>query len=240
MKLNFIKKFRKQTFNESPACIPISDCSTWLGFSLSDQGWHPFRQVVEELINDDRITYRSSSLCLFYNQFQPHFLADAFGLDLSDQGFAATTPANTYIQFNPWSDELKPMRNQECQHFGPAPNLGPKNFFVLKDLLGSIQKHGFNPHLASDSICGIWLVDYTGRRFIIRGGQHRCAVLAALGHTTVPARVTATVYLRDAASWPLVRDGVLSIEEAVTVAQGYFLLSGVERQPKKPTPQAIT
>ncbi|MBE0488172.1 MAG: hypothetical protein IBX53_03755 [Halomonas sp.] len=66
-------------------------------------------------------------------------------------------------------------------------------------------------------------------RFLVANGQHRASVLSAMGHESVPVllnvshkRGPSVIRRGDAANWPLVRMGIISLSDALDVFDRVF------------------
>lgn len=126
--------------------------------------------------------------------------------------------------------------------FAPARSCGPKPdwfgercFEDLCQVFERIRQKGYRSH-APDTIpyelqhIVVSCLERDGEiRMIVINGETRAAVLSAIGYTTAPALVhvrshrgTPLVRRADAAEWPLVRAGIFTEAEAVSVFDRVF------------------
>lgn len=86
----------------------------------------------------------------------------------------------------------------------------------LSNLLRSVMQKGYRRDDQSDGdIRAVILVDESDDwRWLSTGGQHRAAVVSALGHETVPVRVTSVIRRSDASCWPNVTNGLYTVDQA--------------------------
>src|SRR5690606_28510436 len=107
-----------------------------------------------------------------------------------------------------------------ASEYGPVSvEKGSLEFDTLRLLLEKVRKNGYRRHDGPDGdIFALPLIDRSNRvRFLIRGGKHRMAVVAALGYETVPLRLLlnkAPPRLQEVQHWPRVRSGVYSAAQA--------------------------
>jgi hypothetical protein len=97
----------------------------------------------------------------------------------------------------------------------------------LDAVLASVRRHGFRPDLGGHPK-GYFMLRRSGAWvFVIRVGLHRVAAMAHLGHGSIEAvfypAMPRFVDEADVATWPMVRDGAMSAEEAVSIFARYFL-----------------
>jgi hypothetical protein len=102
----------------------------------------------------------------------------------------------------------------------------------LKQIVASITARGYLPDRFGD-ITGYFLMRQDEFRFVVRGGKHRSAALAALGWTHLPVRLKPgwepVVSLETLGEWPLVRSGAIPAPQARRVFERYFEWNGTEQ-----------
>lgn len=189
---------------------------------------HPFRQALAK--GPDALTE-------FYDKTQPRTIAEYYGLSATMVG--ADIP--------PW--EL-PWYGREARRAPPGElELGPEHgvsFYGpctsekvalelrrLEELKDSIGSYGYDPDAYGD-IEGYVLRDRSQCSFFVRGGKHRAAVLAHLGHEFIPVafrqRFPRLIDAAQAEVWPLVRSGKMSAEFAQEILHAY---TGQETRDRK-------
>ncbi|MEM7479502.1 MAG: hypothetical protein AAF483_31335, partial [Planctomycetota bacterium] len=142
--------------------------------------------------------------------------------------------ANTL--FEPWQHRPPPFDNPldpKCirggaQLHGPLEReAGIKEFVRIKGLMESIEKHGYDPNaFPLGLITGILLKHEGRKRFLVIHGQHRTAILTAMGHEEILVgsrrEGPATIDSSDAENWPHVKSGLISKEAAVLQFSRHF------------------
>jgi hypothetical protein len=103
---------------------------------------------------------------------------------------------------------------------------------TVTETFASIKAHGYLPDRFGD-ITGYFLLDGGQFRFVVRGGKHRAAALAAMGRTHLPVRLkpgwVPVVSLDTLAEWPLVQTGSIAAPAARCVFEGYLVWDGTQQ-----------
>ena len=97
----------------------------------------------------------------------------------------------------------------------------------LDRVLHSIRTHGFRPEWGGH-VRGYFMLRNDGRWvFTVRTGFHRTAALAHIGCETIDVRFQSGyprfVEERDANEWPMVKDGIVTREEALRMFCQFFI-----------------
>jgi hypothetical protein len=225
--------------------VPLTRCCSWLGFNLVNQ-LHPYVRTAVAYLHNNKITYENSPLRQYYDYFQPDNASTVLGLVPGTSEFFEKSPPSWRIY--PWNPnqpekvaaaKRKITREEnsarglslDADHgytvFGPVSNeKGKLEFSTLVNLVNSISKSGYirtnRPDGDIQAIVAFDMCDNV--RYFISKGHHRVAVLAALGHETIPIRVSRNLVVRqnEANKWPHVRDGLFSPEQAIEVFERVF------------------
>lgn len=212
-------------------------------FGYAPDSWHPYVATVRELVDDASLRYRDSVLRLHFERWQPSSIAAAhFPNGELSNTVLSQIPARTL--FEPWLKEAPPCDdpfNPKCHRsgaplFGPlTPAQGQSAFSRLQKMLQSVQKFGYRPDAFPRGLIGIVVLRHRGKeRYLVGHGQHRAAVLAALGHVTIEVGIHRTlpkvIDSAEADHWPHVSSGLIPKEIAVRQLERYFP-SGTERDP---------
>lgn len=195
------------------------------GFAFAG-GWNP---LVEGLVRGP------GALAAYYERFRPADLPAFHFLDReSDVGADLPPWALPWIAWEkhrPPSAEggLDPAEHG-VSYYGPcSPQKVAFEHHRLSALRDSIERHGYRPDRYGH-ITGFLMLRGDAVRFFVRGGKHRAAVLAALGHPTVPVTMKPDwpplVNRDQAAQWPLVAEGRISLDLALAVFDRYFDTDG--------------
>src|SRR5690606_1945292 len=103
----------------------------------------------------------------------------------------------------------------------------------LHSLRRAIEEKGYQPQRHAGHIRGYFPLADGEEVFQISAGQHRLAVLAALGWTTVPVSFQPTfprtIDLADVEHFPGVRSGDYSVEAASLLFRQHFVLDGSQQ-----------
>lgn len=125
----------------------------------------------------------------------------------------------------PWEGR-KPI-SHKTRLYGPV-NKGYVNFEIdrLSNLLYSIEKRGYSENLSDDPIRGYVLINEKQHRFVIKGGQHRVAILSALGFNKINVKWQPNwprMILRNHYTWwPQVSDGSIADCDALDEFDRFF------------------
>lgn len=207
-----------------------------LSVPVSDPDRNPFTRTVRDHLDGRASRYAGSALETYYSHRQPRTLADVYGVhgELHPAMSGPPTPDCLPWAEGSWPDELSSSRRiheartielfgaEGAPHgyrsFGPVSDAAGERYFRdYVDLADSIASGGYRHSLAEVPLMEL-LVD--GQRWAgrMRGGNHRCAVMAALGHQSFLVAVSRRVVKRDRArEWPGVRSGLYTEQQAVAV-----------------------
>ncbi|SEP61413.1 hypothetical protein SAMN05421693_10243 [Ectothiorhodospira magna] len=237
----------KYLVNCSPVLlnIPINRCRGFetLNFQLAPNMNHPFVLTACALMKNIKLNYSESPLRIYYELFQPKNASEVLSIPKKNcKNFQKIKPLEAV---EPWDrvdslirkniriefikKENKKMQksidaNHGIQFWGSVSNeKGEVEIARLRALLLSIKKNGYQRHEKPDGdIVGSIIV--SGSRWAVRtyNGQHRAAVLAALGYDRIPIRIMLNetigmVHREDFQQWPHVRDQLYTPEQALSV-----------------------
>ena len=230
--------------------IDVSRCRTnIMGRSLVES---PFVAFLKEYETGKVTTYKGSLLERFYNEVQPKSMCEVLGLDggpFQDVHAMATimpwwdlTPDNCLPQRavdvnatdllgkEAVSNGLKEKDNFGWQHFGPiSDEVGELEFQRLVTVYKSIKEKGYITR-GSVPINGEFLVTDSDWAWTGLGGKHRMTSLVALGWERIPVTTKGRygapiVKAAEVDSWPNVRNGLFTRDQALTV---FSHISGIE------------
>ena len=239
--------------------VPLERCRGLapLGFSLGPDTPHPFVSTARALLADPRISYERSPLRIYYENFQPARASEVLDFRTFHAPQLAALPPLAASE--PWEarspEEIQAVMeslitqenhaqkvhldaSQGVPFWGPViPKKGAIEIERLRKICASIQRKGFKRHDGLDGdVTGDLLLNGTTWAIRLRGGQHRAAVLAALGFERVPIRIPlneprAVVYRQDVNQWPQVRNGLFTADEALAIFDRIWAAN--------PPPQAV-
>lgn len=204
--------------------VPMTLTTTEGAFALAG-GWHPFVAAIRD---------GPGVLTRFYERVQPTSLGEFYCLPDIDR------PRRLDPRQLPWLRPRRPYRGEMGlgpEHgislFGPCTREKIElEFARLTETFASIKAHGYLPDRFGD-ITGYFLLDDGQFRFVVRGGKHRAAALAAMGRTHLPVRLkpgwVPVVSLDTLAEWPLVQTGSIAAPAARCVFERYFEWDGTQQ-----------
>lgn len=215
--------------------VPIGRCRASTGIAFDER--HPF---VAALADGPPDSYVGSRLEAYYRRCQPATATDVLGVpDAQAPGFAGLPPSAFVVPWHEadpetmlehrsrWMEEEAAQAGRaltiEDGHslFGPVSHSkGALEMERLAHLYRSMEREGFRRYgTVGENVQG-WLLTESGGdwRFLVRPGQHRVSVAAALGIPSVPVWLRYAPILREAvAYWPQVSAGRISREAALDV-----------------------
>lgn len=222
---------------------PMAELCTFSGFTLSPKGWHPFVAPIKEYLHGRRKSYGGSTLESFYHSWQPKNALEALIAPIEGASLLHELPAYTVHQ--PWlpnhPEERRAMMEQHIRdenrwmgkaHLDASFGYGLQGpvshekaeieYSRIVKLTESIKRYGFDRTRAEEDIT-VTAVERDGEhRFCIAHGQHRAAVLAALGYEHVPVSFIRLVSLSEAQHWPQVYRGTWSLTQAQAYVNHLF------------------
>jgi hypothetical protein len=211
--------------------VPVAQLVGRPIFGYGPQSWHPFVAASAELLERMDTPYEQSILKRFYETFTPKTIGDACMLD--DPGPLTEVPAGSL--FEPWrlapppfDDPFAPTYPPGSPLFGPLDDAkGHGEWRRLRARVQSVRTYGYQPELFPRGRIRVTVLrSGQEQRYLVAHGQHRAAVLAAMGHERIDVSIHGTdpvvVDEEEAHLWPHVRSGLLSVERAVAMLRRYF------------------
>ena len=219
-----------------------------LAFPCTSGSKHPFIATARAHLAGTLKNDRRSPLEQFYQHWTPNSAAEVLGL--LDDGSAALSQSPPHGAVLPWTalgpqDMAKSLaaavfkENRSFnRHFGieeGCPASGRMSdrkieleYVRLIDVTESIRKKGFICELHG-FVRGYLLIRDNDYVCVINKGQHRIAALAALGYVNIPVKIrtssyvpTFAVHRADVESWPNVKKGLFSVEQALKIFDRIF------------------
>jgi hypothetical protein len=94
----------------------------------------------------------------------------------------------------------------------------------LIDLYESISKNGFEINSSPDGDINVvaLILESNEWKLIVQSGQHRFAVLIALGYVKIPVRVISVVHRKDSSIFPNVLSGLYTENEALRIFDRFY------------------
>lgn len=215
----------------------------WRWFSLGGYSTSPFFVATDRFLKDRNNRRDISKIYETINDYArlccPKNAIEALGIRQLDCNFTEamhpqyiSLPWNyqtPFDCFNAWrSNTISENRihgvnsddylgSPDCSH--EKINIEVKR---LHQLIISIERQGFIS--TQENLFGAIVLVHEDDEFCwyIRGGQHRSAILAALGWKKLPVKIIKIVYRREVEYWPGVISGFYSIEAALMVFDRIF------------------
>ena len=210
-------------------------------FGYGPNSWHPFVETAKQLLDNPNLDYKDSALNQLYRAWQPETIADAhFPSNMSPHPILSQMPARTL--FEPWQLRPPPCDNPldpKCSIAGSPlhgpvdQELGTKEFTRIQSIIESIERHGYDPDgFPRGLITGILLKHDGQKRFLVVHGQHRSAVLTAMGREEILVGIRgdgpSIIDSNDAENWPHVKSGLVSSEAAIAQLARYFNIGSTD------------
>jgi hypothetical protein len=222
---------------------------------LSPEQCNPMVEAARSLVSGTAASRRHAREILnnFYSCVTPQTLAEWTGVDLENKALALAHPRDVPM---PWIDRsleenaslARQVARRELERGRVAdPDVEARTFWNvigplsavqiefelarLESLTHSMRRSGFRqPRGVKDIVVVRRFVDESDRTWwSVAAGNHRVAVAAALGFTSLPFQVLQTIRRGDAGSLPGVKRGYFSEDEA----KAFFdLVSGQRRLPR--------
>jgi hypothetical protein len=152
---------------------------------------NPLRQTVAQIKDKKNINFKETYVYKYYKDgiFTPNNLAEFYGIECST--LSEFRSDNIFL---PWLHIYPVEKFKNHDFFGRRNN---EEIYLLveklKQLTLSIEQVGFYPEKFNDRkggyVTGYWLKNDFSKKFFIISGNHRSAVLGALGlNTGIPIR----------------------------------------------------
>lgn len=181
--------------------VDLDRVTTPCGFSYAPDGWHPYRETLEQLIAEPDLAYGRTALCRYYERFQPTTVQEALLEDVAEplEPLSSWPPLLALFK-HLW--ELTPrsvakildaphLTKGARQQFGPQPaEFGLFQVDRIWQTYLSVRDQGYRPEAYPDGyLAGYFLVRDGDYRFMVFSGNHRLAAFRALGVTRLVARI---------------------------------------------------
>lgn len=238
--------------------VPLDFCR-WRGATGLCYGYdsiHPFVLTLRQYAAGEFSAAHETPLSDYYRIWTPTSLSQTLGLD-KQLAHSLLNNAPALHSVLPWysSESMRKLQRgtyanpeqlkkleQQPKAYSLSATHGPRGAGGVKHeckylfhLYQRIAKHGYNPR-ASDSlphrdqhIVGEVLVRAHEYRVMVTNGQHRCAVLSALGYASAPILVRSPdcsepnfIRAGDRTCWPLVKNKLFSVQDAARVFDRVF------------------
>ncbi len=224
----------RQLYQPTVLEVPLERARSTLGASFDAS--HPFVATVHQ----PAASLEDTPLFRHFQAFQPTSAAEALGVPpdglpgftgLSPLAFLmpwqAQAPTEIVEMRREWMEEQARRQGLALQardgfnHFGPA---SAKKLQLEVDRLVRLQRsiaaRGLTRHAGRDGDITGWLLIQEDGTWCVQviSGQHRTAVAAALGHSTLPVRFShAPIKREEVAYWPQVSSGRMTPNAALAI-----------------------
>lgn len=203
------------------------------GKKIFDKKFPLFKTSLEIIENDLNLNFTQSFLNQYLHNFSPNNYAEVFNINNKKN---ILTKLSKHSKFYPWMHSL-PQRHLYPGLFGPKKNIFIKYIFErLKTLILSMIKHKYVIDY-NNPIMGYLMLNNNDYRFVVTSGTHRTSVICALYYKKLMNldnyickfdnhRIKKNFYIVDINkinSWPAVKKGYISKENASEHFYSYFL-----------------
>lgn len=236
LKLVRSSRIQRSKLAEWPVQVPLDMCVGYTGFPFDPKHWHYLSTVLREFDANPDLQPEGSYLERFHQRFQPSdsaHLLDALGVRVAYRPALGMLPWGGFRR----GTEKEGLSGKVWSHsrwYGPTPpEIIRDEFERMVAAYRSIKRDGYLPW-ERGFLGGTFLRRADGAlRFIVLQGNHRAAVLAHLGHTSVLVRCLPGCHCvideSDASQWWSVRSGQCGVADARAYLQAYFLSTGREQ-----------
>lgn len=224
--------------------IPLERCRGHraAAFSCQPGAGHPYVETAVGLAQGRVTGYADSPVAQYYRHFQPPSAAAYLGIEPTHDLLRAPAAA----MFLPWEEAPAPgvqarraaaLARENASHgrvlgaehgyhhFGPVSEAkGALEIARLERVLETIRREGFRLLPGPDGLSRARILT-SGADFVamVTSGHHRTAAVAALGHTAAALWPLPGIVRREqAAGWPAVRAGIMSLDQALAVFDRVF------------------
>ena len=226
--------------------VPLEDCR-FFGITASiptNKSANPFIKALMEHFELGITEYQESNLANFYANHQPKNIRERLELNISNSEYSSFKPAGLVLPWHSNSFDFyykqtylhevaegkqynKKMKEHDgTKYFGPiSSRKGQLEFDRLTKLFKKIKNEGYKKSVEKNgNVSADVLIDKERLAYVIKGGQHRVAVAAALGITEIPIKISpASLYDRKHLScMPAVRRCYYTTEEAGVIFDRIF------------------
>ena len=193
--------------------VPRRKCRWNAGFQMSPKV-HPF---VATMKSGD-IAYLEN----FYENYKPENVWEMYFLPPKKDSSVMSLPWKSVKMKNDLRETDGLKENGGYQWFGPVtPEKVKVEYNRCMNCYNSIKAEGYYPQKYGGYPRGHFLVGEDDYCFHVEGGQHRLAALAALKWKRIEVMSMngpfQLVYRKDVDSWPAVKGGYMSIEDALSI-----------------------
>ena len=218
--------------------LPVSKANGLRFYRLTGNTYHPFVLALKAPLDGKINEHVFSVLKKYSDTVNLRTANDYLGLGKGEEVFPNANHPYEYCY--PWCPSqpdntrdflINDIRN-ENRRYGflsdeslDLPHVSARKISIeakrLRKLVVSIQQRGFIQQI-DDVVGGFVLVDGDRWRWYVQGGQHRAAVMAALGYKDIPVCIRKVIRREDVNFWPNVQTGIYTPQQALTVFDRLF------------------
>ncbi len=244
--INVTKLFLKKNL----ISVPIEDCSNQYAFSYGDNGWHYFKDLAIQIINNPDVNYTKTKYYKFFNNCNCSSYSSL--MTLHDQYLRSNLPdipfgsypwgsfdSRENLSYEDFKDKSKNRKMQYYMWFESGCDFQKvlhREYKAIFDLIKSIIVNGYNPKYSCYMLpIAVIMKKKSGEvKIIQRDGAHRLSVLSALGFKRITMQLDPIRYPpileEDVGNWFYVKNGLITKLHALKIFELYFQLNGKERK----------
>lgn len=219
--------------------VAVADCVHFAGFRYGRNEINPYENYVTALVQGEAVDSARARFTEFLQHYRPRHLGEALGVELERTYPLWCYPWSRRLPAPGWRDD--PADVPDIITFFSARGILRsrivEEFRWLEQCLDSIRKNGYQPGRFSGDPKTRRLVAADGQvRHVVHDGNHRLAVLAALGVRRLPVRYVPlmTVHEPDLPGWPGVVAKSFTTDDARRIFRAYFAERPVARTTAQP------
>jgi len=206
--------------------VAVADCVHFCAYRYGHDEPNPYERYAMGLSAGMPIDAIRERFIDAVSRYRPRDLGEALGVVLSHPYPLWWLPWRTpgqAIQSPGWVADASKVIDvmTHFAHEGIPRGLLEREFEWHENAFSGISRHGYQPHRYSY----ITARELRGERscYLLTDGNHRVSALSALGIASVAIRlpVGSTVIRANVAQWPMVRTGMMTRDDALSVFDAY-------------------
>ena len=224
--------------------IEINKCVHYCAFRYGRNEFNPYENYIQHLVKNGDVVGIQRNFVNFLLKYRPRNMGEAIGVTLSKEypmwvypwnsksiKFVPRFISNIYTKLlfsrrNGWKDRLIDVPDI-LTHFsekGIPADMIQREYEWLHGAYDSIKNNGYLPEIYGVPV-GRILSDCEGNiSCLMLDGNHRISALSALGYKKLVIEYCErdTIYLNDLEQWPLVANGIYTLDDARMVFEAYY------------------
>lgn len=219
--------------------MPVSSLVNMAAFSFSQDGWHPYTELLKQIDNNPDLKPETSVLREFYDRFTPETRDGFLPVHADGQWESDMTCYRP-----PWGGGKDVDCGDEFEHWtGPKSAEAVESLFRrINGIYQTLKAEGYHPWTHNDGLIRVIMLEKPNSDFrcLVVGGQHRAAIVSHLGLKTAWVQIQAPgklypdnmpnrIKLSQIDTWPGVVSKEYSRRDARRFFESYFEYDGIQQ-----------